>query len=103
MDKVAAELGYVAEAREPTVAVLSLGHGLTGGGHGAHAHDLGIHAALAPADQLGHGLQTVLGHSLAGGQHDGGSAVVDAGGVGGGNALGALIGSILAACRPPSC
>ena len=72
-------------------------HGVAGSDHGADAHDLGIHAALAPADQLGHGLQTVLGHSLAGGQHDGGSAVVDAGGVGGGNALGALIGSILAA------
>ena len=70
---------------------------LTGSGHGAHAHDLGIHAALAPADELGHGLQTVLLHSLAGGQHDGGSAVVDAGGVGGGDTLGALVGSILCA------
>ena len=42
-----------------------------GGGMGV-AHDLGIHAAVAPADQLGHGLQAVLLHRLAGGQHDGG-------------------------------
>ena len=67
-------------------------HGLTGGGHGAHTHDLGVHAALAPADQLGHGLQAVLLHGLARGQDDGGSAVVDAGGVGGGDALDVLLG-----------
>ena len=46
-----------------------LGHSLTGSGHRANAHDLGIHAALAPADQLGHGLQAVLGDRLAGSQH----------------------------------
>ena len=67
-------------------------HGLAGGGHGAHAHDLGVHAALAPADQLGHGLQAVLFHRLAGGEHDGGGAVVDAGGVGGGDPLDVLAG-----------
>ena len=64
-----------------------LGHGVPGGGHGANAHDLGIDAALAPADQLSHGLQAVLLHGLAGGDDDGGSAVVQAGGVGGGDAL----------------
>ena len=72
-----------------------LGHGVAGGDHGADAHDLGIDAALAPADQLGHGLEAVLLDSLAGGQDDGGSAVVDAGGVGGGHALRALVVSIL--------
>ena len=68
-----------------------LGHSGTGGRHGANAHDLGIHAALAPANQLGHGLQAVLLHSLGGSQHDGGSAVVDAGGVGSGDTLGTLV------------
>ena len=65
---------------------------LTGSGHGADAHDLRVHAALAPADQLGHGLQAVLRNGLAGGQNDGGGAVVDAGGVGGGDALDVLLG-----------
>ena len=69
-----------------------LGHGLTGGGHGADAHDLGVDAALAPADELGHGLEVVLLHGLAGGEDDGGSAVVDAGGVAGGDALDVLVG-----------
>ena len=46
----------------------------------------------APADQLGHGLQAVLFHRLAGGEHDGGGAVVDAGGVGGGDPLDVLAG-----------
>ena len=69
-----------------------LGHGLTGGGHGADAHDLGIDAALAPADELGHGLEVILLHGLAGGENDGGSAVVDAGGVAGGDALDVLLG-----------
>ena len=68
-----------------------LGHSGTGGRHGANAHDLGIHAALAPANQLGHGLQAVLLHSLGGSQHDGGSTVVDAGGVGSGDTLGTLV------------
>ena len=68
---------------------------LAGSGHGAHAHDLGIHAALAPADELGHGLQTVLLHGLAGSQHDGGSAVVDAGGVGSGDPGLTLVGGFL--------
>ena len=73
----------------------SLSHSGTGSHNGADAHDLGIDAALAPADQLGHGLQAVLLNSLAGGQHDSGSAVVDAGGVGGGHAGSALVLSIL--------
>ncbi len=66
-------------------------HGLTGSGDGAHAHDLGIHAALPPANELGHGLQAVFLHSLAGGQHDGGRAVVDAGGGSSGDAGSALV------------
>ena len=65
---------------------LALLQGLTGGGHGADAHDLGIHAAVAIGDQLGNGLQAVLLNGLLGGQDDGGSAVVDAGGVAGGDA-----------------
>ena len=47
----------------------------------AHSYDLGIHAALASVDQLGHGLHAVLLHRLAAGQHDGGRAVAGAGGV----------------------
>ena len=69
-----------------------LGHGLTGGGNGADAHDLGIDAALAPADELRHGLEAILLDGLAGGENDGGSAVVDAGGVAGGHALNVLAG-----------
>ena len=69
---------------------------VTGGGDGAGTHDLGIHAALTVGDQLGNGLQAVLLHSLAGGQHDGGSAVVDAGGVAcGDTALTHVLGQIL--------
>ena len=67
-------------------------HGLTGSGHGADAHDLRVDAALAPADELGHGLEVVLLHGLAGSEDDGGSAVVDAGGVTGGDALDVLLG-----------
>ena len=69
----------------------------TGSGNGTDAHDLGIDTALAPADQLRHGLQTVLGNRLAGSQHDGGSAVIDAGSVGSGHALLALILGFLSA------
>ena len=69
-----------------------LGHGLTGGGNGTDAHDLGIDAALAPADELRHGLEVILLDGLAGGENDGGSAVVDAGGVAGGHALNVLAG-----------
>ena len=65
---------------------VGLGQSLTGSGDGAQAHDLGIHAALAPADQLGHGLQAVLLNSLLGSQHQSGGAVVDAGSIGGGHA-----------------
>ena len=68
-----------------------LGHGLTGGGNGTDAHDLGIDAALAPADELRHGLEVILLDGLAGGENDGGSAVVDAGGVGGGDPLDVLV------------
>ena len=57
-------------------------HGLTGSGHGADAHDLRVDAALAPADELGHGLEVVLGNRLAGSENDSGSAVVDAGSIG---------------------
>lgn len=63
------------------VDVLDLQHSPTGGGRRAHSYDLGIHAALASVDQLGHGLHAVLLHRLAAGQHDGGRAVAGAGGV----------------------
>ena len=68
-----------------------LGHSLAGGGDGAGAHDLGIHAALAPGNDLKQRLQAILLHSFLGSQDDGGGAVVDAGSVGGGDALNLLI------------
>ena len=71
-----------------------LAHGLTAGGHGADTHDLGIHAAVAPAHQLGHGLEAVLLHGLLGGQNNGGRAVVDAAGLARSHPLHMLVGVI---------
>ena len=59
--------------------------GLTDGGDGAGAHQSGIDAHRTGGDDLGHGLQAVGLDELAGGHDDGGSAVVDAGGVAGGD------------------
>ena len=73
----------------------SLSHSSAGSHNGADTHDLGINTALAPADQLDHGLQAVLLNSLAGGQHDSGSTVIDTGGVGGGHAGSALVLGVL--------
>ena len=69
-----------------------LGHRLTGSGNGTDAHDLRVNAALTPADELCHGLETELFNGFAGGENDGGSAVVDAGGLTGGHALNMLSG-----------
>ena len=69
----------------------SFRHGLAGGGHGAHAHDLRVHTALAPADELGHGLQAIFLHSFAGSQDDGSRAIIDTRGIGRSDPLLALI------------